>query len=298
MSKCACGSDIWCLKTGECKRCYQQRYYQEYKAGVRYTPKMHSRSCAECGAGFMTRKPSQACCSRRCAARAASRQRWSDPINHALQSQVSASRAAEREGARRKAGLRGCGCGCVVPWYEGRYLQKCDDCVGLVCKEDGCANPVPRHLRYCPTCAESRRKAQRAATRDSSKLVCCEIDCDRPVRARSVCNMHYKRLLRAEGRLVSPAWDDRRRNNYHARRARLAGGRNGDAVMLAELLARDGYKCGICGESVDADAAYPDPLSKSIDHIVPLSRGGAHSPENCQLAHLRCNVSKGAKLAA
>lgn len=195
-------------------------------------------------------------------------------------------------------GMRRCGCGHEVPAYEGRYLAKCDDCVGLICKEDACVNPVPRHSRYCPPCAESRRKAQRAATRDSSTLVCCEIDCDRPVRARSVCNMHYKRLLRAEGRLVSPAWDDRRRNNYHARRARLAGGRNGDAVMLAELLARDGYKCGICGDSVDADAAYPDPLSKSIDHIVPLSRGGAHSPENCQLAHLRCNVSKGAKLAA
>lgn len=121
-------------------------------------------------------------------------------------------------------------------------------------------------------------------------------------RQRCCCERHgqvlYNRESRADGRQKATPWDDRRRNNYHARRARLAGGRNGDAVMLAELLARDGYKCGICGDSVDADAAYPDPFSKSIDHIVPLSRGGAHSPENCQLAHLRCNVSKGAKLAA
>lgn len=32
----------------------------------------------------------------------------------------------------------------------------------------------------------------------------------------------------------------------------------------------------------------------TIDHIIPLSKGGLHSWNNIQLAHLSCNSSKGA----
>lgn len=35
------------------------------------------------------------------------------------------------------------------------------------------------------------------------------------------------------------------------------------------------------------------PMSASVDHIVPLSRGGEHSMANVQCAHLSCNSSKG-----
>lgn len=55
---------------------------------------------------------------------------------------------------------------------------------------------------------------------------------------------------------------------------------------------RDGWVCQLCQERVDPELAYPDPLSKSLDHIVPISKGGAHSFANGQLAHLRCNIVK------
>lgn len=35
------------------------------------------------------------------------------------------------------------------------------------------------------------------------------------------------------------------------------------------------------------------PKRAAVDHIVPLSLGGAHSLENVQLAHLFCNMRKG-----
>ena len=58
---------------------------------------------------------------------------------------------------------------------------------------------------------------------------------------------------------------------------------------------RDAGICGICFHVVDLTLRFPDPLSPTIDHIVPLSKGGVHAPENVQLAHLGCNSSKGAR---
>ncbi len=34
----------------------------------------------------------------------------------------------------------------------------------------------------------------------------------------------------------------------------------------------------------------------SIDHIVPITRGGTHTWDNAQLAHLLCNTRKGNKV--
>lgn len=46
--------------------------------------------------------------------------------------------------------------------------------------------------------------------------------------------------------------------------------------------------CGICLNSVSLEEF-------TIDHIVPLSKGGSHVFENMQPAHLSCNSRKGAK---
>lgn len=59
-----------------------------------------------------------------------------------------------------------------------------------------------------------------------------------------------------------------------------------------DVFERDRWICGICNKKVDILLSYPHPMSKSLDHIVPLSKGGAHSFENCQTAHLRCNLLK------
>lgn len=47
-------------------------------------------------------------------------------------------------------------------------------------------------------------------------------------------------------------------------------------------------RCGICCESVDF-------IEMHLDHIVPISRGGAHRYDNVQPAHAFCNLSKGAR---
>lgn len=175
--------------------------------------------------------------------------------------------------------------------------------MGRVCAEPGCSevlhrSPGRRGARLCEAHSVARIKARkRVADPDNHDLECSELGCDRSVRARGVCSMHYKRMLRAEGKLREP-WNDRRRSNHHARRARMNGAANADRVMLADLISRDALVCHWCQEAIDLDVQWPDPLSKSIDHIVPVSKGGAHTLENCQLMHLGCNSSKGDRLAA
>jgi 5-methylcytosine-specific restriction endonuclease McrA len=55
---------------------------------------------------------------------------------------------------------------------------------------------------------------------------------------------------------------------------------------------RDGWICGICGKKVNPRLKYPDPRSASLDHIVPLNKGGDHVWSNVQLAHFGCNSGK------
>lgn len=66
-----------------------------------------------------------------------------------------------------------------------------------------------------------------------------------------------------------------------------------EPVNRNDIFERDNWRCGLCYEEIDQSLAWPHPKSKSIDHIVPVSKGGAHEPGNLQAAHLGCNSSKG-----
>ena len=51
--------------------------------------------------------------------------------------------------------------------------------------------------------------------------------------------------------------------------------------------------CGLCGREIDYGLRWPDPMSPTVDHIVPYSLGGSNEMDNLQWAHAFCNVSKG-----
>jgi 5-methylcytosine-specific restriction endonuclease McrA len=52
-------------------------------------------------------------------------------------------------------------------------------------------------------------------------------------------------------------------------------------------------RCGICGEIIDLQFKYPNEMSLSLDHIIPVSLGGSHAATNLQAAHLGCNTRRG-----
>ena len=57
------------------------------------------------------------------------------------------------------------------------------------------------------------------------------------------------------------------------------------------LIRRDLSRCQYCGKQ-------PGQAQLSVDHVIPRSKGGGTSWENCVLACLRCNRRKGTKLAS
>src|SRR5699024_3539461 len=63
-----------------------------------------------------------------------------------------------------------------------------------------------------------------------------------------------------------------------------------------DLKAKSGNTCYLCGEVIDYSLRHPHSKSPSLDHIIPLSKGGDHSLENCAMTHLKCNLEKGAKI--
>ncbi|QTD96983.1 HNH endonuclease [Streptomyces cyanogenus] len=68
-------------------------------------------------------------------------------------------------------------------------------------------------------------------------------------------------------------------------------GRSGTAwaAMRARVFAEESH-CWICGQWVDQALPRTHPMSRTVDHIVQLSHGGAPLDRaNCRLAHRRCN---------
>lgn len=57
----------------------------------------------------------------------------------------------------------------------------------------------------------------------------------------------------------------------------------------AALWVRDRNQCQYCGK-------YPKKADRTIDHIIPVSRGGKTTWDNCVLSCLPCNTKKGDRL--
>lgn len=77
----------------------------------------------------------------------------------------------------------------------------------------------------------------------------------------------------------------------HLRNARLKGAET-EPFNRLDVFERDGWVCRLCGDPVQRDAPPKSKWSASLDHVVPLARGGAHSYENTQCTHLWCNQKK------
>jgi 5-methylcytosine-specific restriction endonuclease McrA len=66
-----------------------------------------------------------------------------------------------------------------------------------------------------------------------------------------------------------------------------------EPVIPAEIFKRDGSRCHICRRRLSPKTKWPHPRTPSIDHLIPLTRGGLHEKANVRTACLSCNSAKG-----
>lgn len=84
--------------------------------------------------------------------------------------------------------------------------------------------------------------------------------------------------------------------NHHVRLDRVGQTRTAYEKNRKIILATQDV-CAICGQPVDKSLKYPDKYAATVDHIIPLERGGHPSDiTNLQLAHNICNRLKSDKL--
>lgn len=166
-----------------------------------------------------------------------------------------------------------------------RQPRRCDLCGqqhqghGLRC--DRCKH----RTRYAPVtvplnCAECGSAFERAGFRHATTNYCS-----------TLCRYKARRAQDKE-RARTPAGRDANRTKNHRRRARLNGATS-EPFAPAEVFDRDDWRCQLCGVRCLKAATYPHPRYPTLDHIVPLSKGGDHTRANVQCACLRCNTAKG-----
>lgn len=81
------------------------------------------------------------------------------------------------------------------------------------------------------------------------------------------------------------------------RRALERGSLIAERVDPTRVFDRDAWKCGSCGKATPKDkrGTY-HPRAPELDHIIPVSLGGAHTYSNTQCLCRSCNAKKGAKI--
>lgn len=86
----------------------------------------------------------------------------------------------------------------------------------------------------------------------------------------------------------------KRHHRYNGKRRRRARqyGVGHEPYSRQAVYDRDGGVCQLCGEHIDLTVEYPDPMYFSIDHMIPLSKGGHDHFDNVQSAHMVCNQEK------
>lgn len=212
-----------------------------------------------------------------------------------------------------------CGEAFDIPKRAGRRPKFCTACA--FCAIELCDRSV--HARgLCNTHYNGHREGGSRCTTDG---------CDRPVAGRGLCSKHYAQqhggrtyyaiICEGCGRAAqvrrkgsrfcsvrcynvtvghqvdadrSQAYREKRRRDRCSRRARERDAYRAE-VVPRRVFEADGYRCHLCKRKCDRAKEVPHPKAPTVDHVVPLSDGGLHLPENCRTACFRCNNSKGSR---
>lgn len=182
----------------------------------------------------------------------------------------------------------------------------------LRCKT--CGHEFDRYVSFkykttCPVCREAERmreaeerKAMKAEAEERRKAANLQVDrtcreCGATFHSEyegaAYCSPECRRKHK---RRAAPGRNAKRGGKYrHRKRARKYGCAYDPSVTLARLIERDGLTCYICGKQCDpSDMSWGSsgPNRPTLDHVVPLAKGGGHVWGNVKVCCGECNSAK------
>lgn len=195
----------------------------------------------------------------------------------------------------------------------------------LVCKECGGPFVGDPDRKYCTSACKTQKTRQRREAEIAESLslrrVC--INCGRRHVGKgdicSPCNLvasehrrlHCKRcgVRHTEPPTTSPRYCDpckaladkeQRKQDRYNRKQRERAGTVAGAGPIKRLVVfeRDNWTCKACGCRCVLHSQPRGTTQATIDHIIPLSKGGTHTYDNVQLLCRECNERKQATMPA
>ena len=305
-----CGVSVTTRRVGRRKRYCSDRC----RPKVSKASDLDVRTCRHCGASFAGSDASRMghrkfYCSARCSSRASGKTR----------------NAGERLKRRAKLAVRNCaGCGEPFRQTHGHQLRCRKGCGRVaIARCAGCGAERRSKSEVCRSCRHSSRRRMAPCPRCGRKFwpwadgvsharkFCADPECAayhrnrlaairsaaaeaaRALRRRTAtcdwCRAEFHTLIPTK-RFCSGAclW----RANASVKKARRRGA-PGVLPSVWEIYARDKGVCQLCKSPVPRQHRPPHPLAATRDHIVPVRHGGSNDIVNIQLAHFKCNTSKG-----
>ena len=191
---------------------------------------------------------------------------------------------------------------------DGYLYLRCKDCGTIKRHNAQITKPSRRAFIDCPVCNSISKQYQKDIKKEKARIKRQEqrllnIKPKQAVmKACPVCNKIFTGNNKSKYCSAKCGYYIGRKHHDDKRIRRMAS--KGDAsISIKGLIARQGNLCAICGKPVDiydyekrgcifiAGNYYP-----SIDHVIPLARGGRHQWDNVQLAHRICNTMKSDKI--
>ena len=247
-----------------------------------------SKTCIVCRTEFVSRRPTQQMCSVKC---------------RAVKQKQDATRQCQH---CEKA---------FIPKASDRATYCSRDCAYAARRKRAETRVTPQRAVVTTNCTHCKREF----VQTRSDTHCCSAECKRAenrnkdriakqvkndVRIETVCQMcrnvipeairHGSRMYCSE-RCAEKAYRKKRNatiNTAQRRRRTRLRDATVEEVSPATVFNRDGWTCWLCSLPVDPKAAIPMPACPTLDHVIPLSKGGEHSYQNVRCACFACNSKK------
>lgn len=256
--------------------------------------------CLWCNKKFTAKTKKAKCCSNNCAQNARHNGTYDSKRTRWGRTCIGCGAAFVMKNGTRRKGLY---CTRECAWKHGRLTagqlqekRNADKCKDLILLQNSVSDGHRAWLgnwKKCNWCLKSFY--------NTGESDLCSLTCRFNIRRGSTrecieCNQVMDRRECGKSRLCSRCKSDRvdsMKCKLKSQRRQKIKTATIERVVRRKVFEADRYHCwiclGICRREYDSN----DPASPTIDHVVPLAKGGKHSYANCRTAHAICNSLKG-----